>query len=70
MDPVQPNAHLRGVGPHGHSGVVAEDGIAIRWGQAYNQHLLGSPDRADALVWALSELMLGKTERVPQVRLL
>ena len=29
-----------------------------------------SPDRADALVWALSELMLGKTERVPQVRLL
>jgi len=29
-----------------------------------------SPDRADALVWALTELMLGKTERVPQVRLL
>ena len=29
-----------------------------------------SPDRADALVWALSELMLGKAERVPQVRLL
>jgi phage terminase large subunit-like protein len=29
-----------------------------------------SPDRADALVWALTELMLGKAERVPQVRLL
>jgi phage terminase large subunit-like protein len=29
-----------------------------------------SPDRADALVWALTELLLGKTERTPQVRLL
>ncbi|MHB9880079.1 DNA-packaging protein [Pacificimonas sp. ICDLI1SI03] len=27
-----------------------------------------SPDRADALVWALTELMLGKAERRPQVR--
>jgi phage terminase large subunit-like protein len=29
-----------------------------------------SPDRADALVWALTELMLGKAERTPRVRLL
>jgi phage terminase large subunit-like protein len=29
-----------------------------------------SPDRADALVWALTELMLGKAERSPRVRLL
>ena len=29
-----------------------------------------SPDRADALVWALTELMLGKAEREPRVRLL
>lgn len=29
-----------------------------------------SPDRADALVWALTELMLGKAERAPRVRLL
>jgi len=29
-----------------------------------------SPDRADALVWALTELLLGKAERTPQVRLL
>ena len=29
-----------------------------------------SPDRADALVWALTELMLGKAERMPRVRLL
>lgn len=28
----------------------------------------GSPDRADALVWALSELMLGKRRVVPEVR--
>ncbi len=29
-----------------------------------------SPDRADALVWALTELMLGKADREPRVRLL
>jgi len=29
-----------------------------------------SPDRADALVWALTELMLGKSDREPRVRLL
>jgi phage terminase large subunit-like protein len=29
-----------------------------------------SPDRADALVWAMTELMLGKAARSPQVRLL
>lgn len=29
-----------------------------------------SPDRADALVWALTELMLGETARVPGVRTL
>jgi len=27
-----------------------------------------SPDRADALVWALTDLLLGKTERAPRVR--
>ena len=27
-----------------------------------------SPDRADALVWAVSELLLGKVARVPSVR--
>jgi phage terminase large subunit-like protein len=27
-----------------------------------------SPDRADAMVWALTELMLGSTARVPRVR--
>jgi phage terminase large subunit-like protein len=26
-----------------------------------------SPDRADALVWALTELMLGKKARLPKV---
>jgi phage terminase large subunit-like protein len=29
-----------------------------------------SPDRADALVWACTELMLGRKGRVPRVRLL
>ncbi len=29
-----------------------------------------SPDRADALVWALTEQMLGKSDREPRVRLL
>jgi phage terminase large subunit-like protein len=29
-----------------------------------------SPDRADALVWAMTELMLGKAAREPQVRVL
>jgi len=29
-----------------------------------------SPDRADALVWAMTELMLGKTQSRPKVRLL
>ena len=29
-----------------------------------------SPDRADALVWAMTELMLGKAARVPRVRVL
>lgn len=29
-----------------------------------------SPDRADALVWALTELMLGKAPRTPRVRML
>jgi len=29
-----------------------------------------SPDRADALVWALTELMLGKTAREPRVRVM
>jgi phage terminase large subunit-like protein len=28
----------------------------------------GSPDRADALVWALTELMLGGADAVPRVR--
>jgi phage terminase large subunit-like protein len=27
-----------------------------------------SPDRADAMVWAMTELMLGKPARVPSVR--
>jgi phage terminase large subunit-like protein len=27
-----------------------------------------SPDRADAMVWAMRELMLGKAEKVPQLR--
>jgi phage terminase large subunit-like protein len=27
-----------------------------------------SPDRADALVWAMSELLLGKQAQVPRVR--
>jgi len=27
-----------------------------------------SPDRADAMVWALTELMLGKERAVPSVR--
>jgi phage terminase large subunit-like protein len=30
----------------------------------------GSPDRADALVWALTELMLGRVGRMPRVRVL
>jgi phage terminase large subunit-like protein len=29
-----------------------------------------SPDRADALVWAMTELMLGKAARVPRVSVL
>jgi phage terminase large subunit-like protein len=29
-----------------------------------------SPDRADAMVWALTELMLGKVRAMPRVRLL
>ena len=29
-----------------------------------------SPDRADALVWAMTELMLGKAARAPRVRVL
>jgi len=29
-----------------------------------------SPDRADALVWALTELMLGKAAREPRVRIM
>jgi phage terminase large subunit-like protein len=29
-----------------------------------------SPDRADALVWAMTELMLGRAVRVPRVRVL
>jgi phage terminase large subunit-like protein len=29
-----------------------------------------SPDRADALVWAMTELMLGRAERVPRVSVL
>ena len=29
-----------------------------------------SPDRADALVWALTELMLGRAVRVPRVSVL
>ena len=29
-----------------------------------------SPDRADALVWAMTELMLGKPARVPRIRML
>lgn len=29
-----------------------------------------SPDRADALVWAMTELMLGKTARVPRISVL
>ena len=29
-----------------------------------------SPDRADALVWAMTELMLGKAVRVPQISVL
>ncbi|HVQ10257.1 MAG TPA: hypothetical protein VMS43_17710 [Allosphingosinicella sp.] len=27
-----------------------------------------SPDRADAMVWALTELMLGREVRVPRIR--
>ena len=29
-----------------------------------------SPDRADALVWAMTELMLGKVKAGPSIRLL
>ncbi|HRD47423.1 MAG TPA: DNA-packaging protein, partial [Caulobacter sp.] len=29
-----------------------------------------SPDRADALVWALTELLLGREGRMPRVRVL
>jgi phage terminase large subunit-like protein len=29
-----------------------------------------SPDRADALVWALTDLMLGRAGREPRVRVL
>jgi phage terminase large subunit-like protein len=28
----------------------------------------GSPDRADAMVWALSDLMLGKPRAEPRIR--
>ena len=31
---------------------------------------VGSPDRVDALVWAMSELMLGKRVNEPRVRIL
>jgi phage terminase large subunit-like protein len=45
-----------------------EDQLAgLSWGGGY-QGPGASPDRADAMVWALTELMLGKPHPVPRIR--
>ena len=56
-------SHLRGLG-------ALEDQMCLMTAQGYRGK--GSPDRVDALVWALSELMIvpAATWRRPQVRLL
>ena len=47
-----------------------EDELAgLSWSGAY-QGPGRSPDRADAMVWALTELMLGKAAREPRIRML
>ncbi len=51
--------HLRGLGRlEDQMGLMARDGYAGR----------GSPDRVDALVWALTELMIRPTEVRPGIR--
>ena len=60
--------HLRRAGPKGLG--VLEDQMCRMTGRGYEGR--GSPDRVDALVWALTELMIipAQTWRRPQVRLL
>ncbi|EAR49553.1 Putative large terminase [Oceanicola granulosus HTCC2516] len=51
--------HVRGLG-------ALEDQMALMTHQGYRGR--GSPDRADALVWALSELLLAPERTAPRVR--
>jgi phage terminase large subunit-like protein len=46
-----------------------EDELAgLSWSGGYEGQGSRSPDRADAMVWAMTELMLGAPEAVPRVR--
>jgi len=67
----EPVASLYAAGKVAHVGVFPEledEMCALGAGGAWDGP--GSPDRADALVWALTELMLGKRRAEPGVRLL
>lgn len=67
----EPVAALYDAGRVSHAGVFPEledELCALGHGGAWDGP--GSPDRADALVWALTELMLGKRRAEPGVRML
>lgn len=67
----EPVAALYDAGRVAHAGVFPEledEMCALGVGGAWDGP--GSPDRADALVWALTELMLGKRRAEPGVRML
>lgn len=67
----EPVAALYDAGRVSHAGVFPEledELCALGRGGAWDGP--GSPDRADALVWALTELMLGKRRAEPGVRML
>ena len=67
----EPVAALYDAGRVSHAGVfpdLEDELCALGRGGAWDGP--GSPDRADALVWALTELMLGKRRAEPGVRML
>ncbi|TRW14373.1 terminase large subunit domain-containing protein [Glacieibacterium frigidum] len=67
----EPVAALYDAGRVSHAGVfpdLEDEMCALGRGGAWDGP--GSPDRADALVWALTELMLGKRRAEPGVRML